>query len=396
MKPETRRKLMRTPVIGHAIALAMLPNKIMETQDALERLQRENEMLREKQDALWQSCEERWVETCGRLDHQDSHLTETRNYLEQKWQTELNAFHAELNSFGEKQKKEIPEYLMTRAELLSRLRTQLSVQPALWGPAERLYISPEAAVDSCMMNTNSGEIHVGAYTFAGPGVSLITGSHDPRLRGFLRRDICIEQGCDIEIGRGVWLCANCTVLGPCTIGDNAVIAAGAVVVPGTRVEAGSIYAGIPARKVKDVPPEGDAEAQIMDRLDGCLFTEGWFAGETLVREDQEYPGHWMIRQEAKIRLRAGETAFCFFGPVGEGDERQLTVTMNSWTEQRKIGGGGIFSVPESAFEGRAEGILLLRVDELLSLAESGDPRTLGVFVSMCSGKMAEGGPAAHD
>ncbi|HSL40596.1 MAG TPA: hypothetical protein VK857_09500, partial [Desulforhopalus sp.] len=37
--------------------------------------------------------------------------------------------------------------------------------------------------------------------------------------------------------------------------SNTIIAAGAVVTQGTQVESGSIYAGIPARKVKDLSPE---------------------------------------------------------------------------------------------------------------------------------------------
>jgi carbonic anhydrase/acetyltransferase-like protein (isoleucine patch superfamily) len=39
------------------------------------------------------------------------------------------------------------------------------------------------------------------------------------------------------------------------IEKNALIAAGAVVLEGTRVEAGSIYAGVPAKKVKSLAPE---------------------------------------------------------------------------------------------------------------------------------------------
>jgi carbonic anhydrase/acetyltransferase-like protein (isoleucine patch superfamily) len=39
------------------------------------------------------------------------------------------------------------------------------------------------------------------------------------------------------------------------IGSNSVIAAGAVVLPKTIVEPGSIYAGMPAKKVKDIGEE---------------------------------------------------------------------------------------------------------------------------------------------
>ena len=52
----------------------------------------------------------------------------------------------------------------------------------------------------------------------------------------------------IHIGKNVWLGANVTVLGGVTIGDNVVIAAGAVV---TRdVPANTVAAGVPARVVR--------------------------------------------------------------------------------------------------------------------------------------------------
>jgi carbonic anhydrase/acetyltransferase-like protein (isoleucine patch superfamily) len=39
------------------------------------------------------------------------------------------------------------------------------------------------------------------------------------------------------------------------VGSNSIIAAGAVVLENTLVEAGSIYAGVPAKKVKDISQE---------------------------------------------------------------------------------------------------------------------------------------------
>jgi carbonic anhydrase/acetyltransferase-like protein (isoleucine patch superfamily) len=39
------------------------------------------------------------------------------------------------------------------------------------------------------------------------------------------------------------------------VGSNSIIAAGAVVLEGTIVEAGSIYAGVPAKKVKQISQE---------------------------------------------------------------------------------------------------------------------------------------------
>ncbi len=41
----------------------------------------------------------------------------------------------------------------------------------------------------------------------------------------------------------------------CIIESNSIIAAGAVVTKNTKVESGTVYAGIPARKIKDISEE---------------------------------------------------------------------------------------------------------------------------------------------
>jgi carbonic anhydrase/acetyltransferase-like protein (isoleucine patch superfamily) len=45
------------------------------------------------------------------------------------------------------------------------------------------------------------------------------------------------------------------VMDNCYVEKNALSAAGSVVLEGTRVEAGSIYAGVPAKKVKQLSEE---------------------------------------------------------------------------------------------------------------------------------------------
>lgn len=120
-----------------------------------------------------------------------------------------------------------------------------------YGDPSRLHISPSAAMVNTLYNTSSGSIVVGDYTFTGHNVSLITGSHNyeslllDRLRG------APTEGRDIVIGKGVWICSNATILGPCEIGDHAVIGAGSVVTPGTVIKEKTIYAGVPAKLIKN-------------------------------------------------------------------------------------------------------------------------------------------------
>ncbi|MTI30848.1 gamma carbonic anhydrase family protein, partial [Xanthovirga aplysinae] len=60
----------------------------------------------------------------------------------------------------------------------------------------------------------------------------------------------LVHGCTIE--DNVLIGMGAIVMDNAIIRKNSIVAAGAVVLAGTEVEAGSIYAGMPARKVKDV------------------------------------------------------------------------------------------------------------------------------------------------
>ena len=63
----------------------------------------------------------------------------------------------------------------------------------------------------------------------------------------------IAHGCTIHdnvlIGMGAIVMDNCVVE------SNSIVAAGAVVLEGTHIPSGCIYAGVPAKKVKDITPE---------------------------------------------------------------------------------------------------------------------------------------------
>lgn len=61
----------------------------------------------------------------------------------------------------------------------------------------------------------------------------------------------IVHGCTIK--DNVLIGMGAIVMDRCIVHSNSIIAAGAVVLEGTIVEEKSIYAGIPAKKVKDIP-----------------------------------------------------------------------------------------------------------------------------------------------
>lgn len=96
-------------------------------------------------------------------------------------------------------------------------------------------------------------ITLGNSVWIGANVTLATPNHpflaDERLNADYpdgRHDL--EYAAPITIGDGCWICSGVTVCGGVTIGENTVVAAGAVV---TRdLPANCIAAGIPARVVR--------------------------------------------------------------------------------------------------------------------------------------------------
>jgi carbonic anhydrase/acetyltransferase-like protein (isoleucine patch superfamily) len=65
------------------------------------------------------------------------------------------------------------------------------------------------------------------------------------------------------------------ILDNAVIGENSIIAAGALVKDSCIVEPNSIYAGVPARKVKDIDPE-QTEEMIEKIANNYLFYAGWY------------------------------------------------------------------------------------------------------------------------
>lgn len=63
----------------------------------------------------------------------------------------------------------------------------------------------------------------------------------------------IVHGCTVH--DNVLIGMGSIIMDDCIIGSNSIIAAGAVLTKGTKVESGTIYAGVPAKKVKDISKE---------------------------------------------------------------------------------------------------------------------------------------------
>jgi len=92
------------------------------------------------------------------------------------------------------------------------------------------------------------EIQIGEQCDLGPGIEFIVGSHEV---GTGERRAGNGTARAIVVGNGCWVGAKTVILGGVTIGDGAIIAAGAVV---TRdVPAHTLVAGVPAVVKRQLP-----------------------------------------------------------------------------------------------------------------------------------------------
>jgi len=83
----------------------------------------------------------------------------------------------------------------------------------------------------------------------------------------------IVHGCTIK--DNVLIGMGSIVMDDCIVESNSIIAAGAVVTNGTQVPSGTVFAGIPAKKIKDISPE--LSSGEIDRIANNYVTySSWF------------------------------------------------------------------------------------------------------------------------
>lgn len=113
------------------------------------------------------------------------------------------------------------------------------------------------------VNVQDGAVIHGTYekspTNIGNNVSI---GHQAMVHGCTIKD-------NVLVGMGA------IIMDDCVIGENSIIAAGAILTAKTIVEPESVYAGIPAKKIKDVDPSL-AEGQINRIANNYIKYASWY------------------------------------------------------------------------------------------------------------------------
>lgn len=135
------------------------------------------------------------------------------------------------------------------AELIGKQVEDFRLFPPFYTDFGRnITIGKNVFINSACCFQDQGGITIGDNVLIGHQVVLATLNHDQRPSK--RADIIPAP---INIGNCVWIGAHATILSGVTIGDNAIVAAGAVV--NKDVPANAIVGGVPAKIIKYIERE---------------------------------------------------------------------------------------------------------------------------------------------
>jgi maltose O-acetyltransferase len=146
-----------------------------------------------------------------------------------------------------------------RTILLRRLGANLDKSARI---AENVYLGSNKIIMGQHTFVNVGSfldgnapIIIEDYVRVGPYVKILTGTHSYRHSVIRRRTEDGTVAKEVVIKKGSWVGMGAIILPGVTIAEGCIIAAGAVVIKDT--EPNGLYAGNPAKRVKDLPVTED-------------------------------------------------------------------------------------------------------------------------------------------
>jgi maltose O-acetyltransferase len=139
-----------------------------------------------------------------------------------------------------------------RSALLRRcgleIDANVSIYPGCYFQSADVHLAEHSILNHGVHIENCARVEIGPRTGLGVHTLVLTSTHDlgPRWRRY--GPWHYEP---VTIGSGCWIGARSTILPGVTIGDGCLVAAGSVVTK--DCEADGVYAGVPARRVRDLP-----------------------------------------------------------------------------------------------------------------------------------------------
>ena len=110
-------------------------------------------------------------------------------------------------------------------------------------------LGPGSFVNRCNYFECRAPITIGRDTAIAMSTLFVTSDHPLDADGRFSTE---ARGLPIRVGERCWIGARATLLPGVTVGDDVVVAAGAVVAGDCAP--GGLYAGVPARRVRDLKP----------------------------------------------------------------------------------------------------------------------------------------------
>ncbi|MGM9802786.1 MAG: sugar O-acetyltransferase [Muribaculaceae bacterium] len=182
---------------------------------------------------------------------------EFHEYVKQRKALDSDEIHAYMNEMADRARQltfrlnsayHTPDEVR---EILSMLfgyevPSSLRVFPPFYADYGRnIHIGENVFINACCHFQDHGGIFLGDGCQIGHNVVFATLNH-----GVSSEDRQHTYPAPIVLGRNVWVGSNSTILQGVTIGDNAIIAAGAVV--NKDVAANTIVGGVPAKFIKNI------------------------------------------------------------------------------------------------------------------------------------------------
>lgn len=127
-----------------------------------------------------------------------------------------------------------------------RVPQSLRVFPPLYADfGKNIAVGENVFINACCHFQDHGGVTIGDGCQIGHNVVFATLNH-----GLAPEERSHTYSAPIVLGKNVWIGSNATILQGVTIGDNAVIAAGAVVTK--DVAANTVVGGVPAKFIKSI------------------------------------------------------------------------------------------------------------------------------------------------